>query len=1340
MVKVAEYDNGSIFGWSSDVTPYLATGAGSSDYDTFNTSSQVNENQPTLKLWSLISSKSDIPVLSIDVDSTFNDLSWSIDNEMIAGAMQNGTIQLFKTDKKESLEKIGSFEDEAQDITIIKFNNKQNNVLLSGSSTGKILVWDTNYLNNLSYKPITPGSGTLAAKHSSDSKKLGITSIAWNHSLSHVFASAASTSYASVWDLKANREVLKLSYTPTTIREPVQMTVVEWNPKNSTKVATAGYSSDENSSAIYIWDLRKANTPTSVLSNDKSDGHRHPITSLDWCRTDPRFLISSCKDDFSINLWNPQSGEILSGYSVSGLNSENDVVSKPMAVRMAPKFPELVAYSTKESKVLVRTFQDYTTTLDHEKEESLENKSEDVFWNEVSNIQIKHPINKPHIYKILAPEWKTNKKPLVKWGFGNKLVTLTGNGKGIKIMRAQIKGCFQENTLLADAIDSKDFNAIINKRLAKSSNDDNEEDWNLIDRLALDGKEEILIESIAYDDDTSENESQNEDTDFFATLENSYQPSGAFILSDGVEKEIAKYVSKNNYHAAIKTALANNLHMEAMCIAMNSQNSNLINLVNKTFFSSYGEEKSLVRFMYSKVNNSLDDLVESLDVSQWKIAANTIVENSNDNIEIRNSYLAKLAAKLSLAGYRQDSIALYLSVNIVNEVSSLWSQEFDALERNMLNKSTNNSLTHTEFLDELIEKLVAISSSLGNDKIKITDDKVISKFLEYIDIACSNGSYAFAQKILSILPEDNEAIRNEKERVAMFLHNTLDNDFLETENEELPELFSKAGIHNSFAKLQSVSSSVDASFQNYSSNSSVTSNSFSAIVSNNANYMQNNQSYHNPAVATPISLNSSNNQSFSHNPYAPSSALQSMSPLTSVKNISGIKRMDSSQSLLSSHTYQSADLSFVSTPVLPLQGLVKPTATILSNNDTFHPNSDSAAPQKPAMTSGQAPRNNLQSNKGWNDLPMNIAEKVTRAKAVQVMPIQPIQSVGSFPLKRAQSNSLYLKSRTSSIASMNGINPPPPKNLSRKPSIINQPKIVTAVSSNPYAPATSAHARTQSNLTGIPINSNNSNNPYAPTSGIEPPQFSNLVPAAPQVLRDNFNGSLVGENIITPASMSMNPYAPSQPDGALQNSFHMNSKNGIPGDNQTQPVAAKQGQEVTAGPPPPSFNRKFSKQSAKDISNTPNSSNVSLMSQYDKSSSEITRGSAVDAVNEFKPVSMDDSKQLAYNGIQPEQEQEIIKYFREELQRVSPLLPQEYSKQLKDCKKRLQILFQHIEKHTLITPLVMSKIYHIVELMKAHNFDEALEIQKDILQNHSEEAGNWLTGVKRIVAISKATT
>lgn len=214
--------------------------------------------------------------------------------------------------------------------------------------------------------------------------------------MAHVFASAGSSNFASIWDLKAKKEVIHLSYTSPNSGIKQQLSVVEWHPKNSTRVATA--TGSDNDPSILIWDLRNANTPLQTLNQ----GHQKGILSLDWCHQDEHLLLSSGRDN-TVLLWNPESAEQLSQFPARG--------NWCFKTKFAPEAPDLFACASFDNKIEVQTLQNLTNTLDEQETETKQQESETDF-----GIMFLERNQRSQLFSIYKPQL----------GMGNHLPQLIG--------------------------------------------------------------------------------------------------------------------------------------------------------------------------------------------------------------------------------------------------------------------------------------------------------------------------------------------------------------------------------------------------------------------------------------------------------------------------------------------------------------------------------------------------------------------------------------------------------------------------------------------------------------------------------------------------------------------------------------------------------------------------------------------------------------------------------------------------------------------------------------------------------------------------------------------------
>lgn len=306
-MKLKEIHRTSTFAWSpASAIPLLATGTVAGALD------ESFSNDSRLEIWApnfMDQNEYDLggeghPQANhcITTSSRFNRLAWgAIDatrpQGIVAAGMENGELNLWDPAKIVA-------EADAADASILKnkahdgpvrgvdFNPIAKNLLASGATNGQIFVWDLKDLTS----PYSPGGRS--------SRLDEITALSWNSGVQQILATASSTGFTVVWDLRGKREVVALSYSAG--GGPMQssrrgQSAVAWHPNNSTRLITA--SEDDASPVIMLWDLRNARAPEKVLN-----GHDKGILSLSWCKQDADLLLSCGKDSRTI-AWNPQTGE-----------------------------------------------------------------------------------------------------------------------------------------------------------------------------------------------------------------------------------------------------------------------------------------------------------------------------------------------------------------------------------------------------------------------------------------------------------------------------------------------------------------------------------------------------------------------------------------------------------------------------------------------------------------------------------------------------------------------------------------------------------------------------------------------------------------------------------------------------------------------------------------------------------------------------------------------------------------------------------------------------------------------------------------------------------------------
>ncbi|NWY73324.1 SC31A protein, partial [Erithacus rubecula] len=296
-MKLKEIDRTAMQAWSpAQQHPiYLATGTSAQQLDaTFSTSA-------SLEIFEL-----DLADPSLDMKSCatfssshrYHKLIWGphnmtsgdrVSGVLIAGG-ENGNVILYDTAKildGEAEVIIAQKDKHTGPVRALDVNMFQTNLVASGANESEIYVWD---LNNFA-TPMTPGVKTQPLED--------ISCIAWNRQVQHILASASPSGRATVWDLRKNEPIIKVS----DHNNRMHCSGLAWHPEVATQMVLA--SEDDRLPVIQMWDLRFASSPLRVL-----ESHTRGILAIAWSMADPELLLS-CGKDAKILCSNPNTGEVL---------------------------------------------------------------------------------------------------------------------------------------------------------------------------------------------------------------------------------------------------------------------------------------------------------------------------------------------------------------------------------------------------------------------------------------------------------------------------------------------------------------------------------------------------------------------------------------------------------------------------------------------------------------------------------------------------------------------------------------------------------------------------------------------------------------------------------------------------------------------------------------------------------------------------------------------------------------------------------------------------------------------------------------------------------------------
>ncbi|XHG02120.1 protein transport protein S31 [Aspergillus wentii] len=99
----------------------------------------------------------------------------------------------------------------------------------------------------------------------------------------------------------------------------------------------------------------------------------------------------------------------------------------------------------------------------------------------------------------------------------------------------------------------------------------------------------------------------------------------------------------------------------------------------------------------------------------------------------------------------------------------------------------------------------------------------------------------------------------------------------------------------------------------------------------------------------------------------------------------------------------------------------------------------------------------------------------------------------------------------------------------------------------------------------------------------------------------------------------------------------------------------------------------------------------------------------------------------------------IFEVLSSEMQRVKSRAPTSFKAQVDDAERRLNILFDHLNNDDLLRPNTVADMTQLAHAIQARDYASAQTIHVNIMANRTDECGNWMVGVKRLISMSRAT-
>ncbi|XP_011354672.1 protein transport protein Sec31A isoform X15 [Pteropus vampyrus] len=773
-MKLKEVDLTAMQAWSpaQNHPIYLATGTSAQQLDaTFSTNAsleifELDLSDPSLDMKSCATFSSSHRYHKLIWGPHKVDSKGNISGVLIAGG-ENGNIILYDPSKIIAGDKevvIAQNDKHTGPVRALDVNIFQTNLVASGANESEIYIWD---LNNFT-APMTPGAKTQPPED--------ISCIAWNRQVQHILASASPSGRATVWDLRKNEPIIKVS----DHSNRMHCSGLAWHPDVATQMVLA--SEDDRLPVIQMWDLRFASSPLHVLEN-----HARGILAIAWSMADPELLLS-CGKDAKILCSNPNTGEVLYELPTN--------TQWCFDIQWCPRNPAVLSAASFDGRISVYSIMGGST-------DGLRQKQVDKLSSSFGNLdpfgtgQPLPPLQIPQQtaqHSIVLPLKKPPKwirRPVgASFSFGGKLVTFENvkmqSQQGAEQQQQQQQHVFISQVVtekeflsrsdqLQQVVQSQGFVNYCQKKIDASQTEFEKNVWSFLKvnfeddsrgkylellgyrkedlgkKIALalnkvDGPDVALKDSdqVAQSDGEESPaaeeqllgeriKEEKQELEFLPSARGTFNIS----ISGDIDGLITQALLTGNFESAVDLCLHDNRMADAIILAI-AGGQELLARTQKKYFAK--SQSKITRLITAVVMKNWREIVESCDLKNWKEALAAVLTYAK---------LDEFSALCDLLGTRLESegdsllqtqaCLCYICAGNVEKLVACWTKAQDG----------SNPLS----LQDLIEKVVILRKAV--QLTQAVDTKAVGvllaeKMSQYANLLAAQGSIAAA---LAFLPE-----------------------------------------------------------------------------------------------------------------------------------------------------------------------------------------------------------------------------------------------------------------------------------------------------------------------------------------------------------------------------------------------------------------------------------------------------------------------------------------------------------------------------------------------------------------------------------------------------------
>uniref|UniRef100_A0A667G3J7 Protein transport protein Sec31A n=1 Tax=Lynx canadensis TaxID=61383 RepID=A0A667G3J7_LYNCA len=759
-MKLKEVDRTAMQAWSpaQNHPIYLATGTSAQQLDaTFSTNAsleifELDLSDPSLDMKSCATFSSSHRYHNLIWGPYKMDSKGNVSGVLIAGG-ENGNIILYDPSKIIAGDKevvIAQNDKHTGPVRALDVNIFQTNLVASGANESEIYIWD---LNNFA-TPMTPGAKTQPPED--------ISCIAWNRQVQHILASASPSGRATVWDLRKNEPIIKVS----DHSNRMHCSGLAWHPDVATQMVLA--SEDDRLPVVQMWDLRFASSPLRVLEN-----HARGILAIAWSMADPELLLS-CGKDAKILCSNPNTGEVLYELPTN--------TQWCFDIQWCPRNPAVLSAASFDGRISVYSIMGGSA-------DGLRQKQVDKLSSSFGNLdpfgtgQPLPPLQIPQQtaqHSIVLPLKKPPKwirRPVgASFSFGGKLVTFENvrmqSQQGAEqqqqprpVFISQVvteKEFLSRSDQLQQVVQSQGFVSYCQKKIDASQTEFEKNVWSFLKVNFEDDSRGKYLELLGYRKDLGKKALKDSDQVAQSDGEESpaaeeqllgecikegkqesefLPPAGRTFnisISGDIDGLITQALLTGNFESAVDLCLHDNRMADAIILAI-AGGQELLARTQKKYFAK--SQSKITRLITAVVMKNWKEIVESCDLKNWREALAAVLTYAKPD---------EFSALCDLLGTRLESegdillqtqaCLCYICAGNVEKLVACWTKAQDG----------SSPLS----LQDLIEKVVILRKAVQLTQAMDTNTVGVllaEKMSQYANLLAAQGSIAAA---LAFLPEN----------------------------------------------------------------------------------------------------------------------------------------------------------------------------------------------------------------------------------------------------------------------------------------------------------------------------------------------------------------------------------------------------------------------------------------------------------------------------------------------------------------------------------------------------------------------------------------------------------